>query len=462
MPDSQQVVIVGGGFGGLNLARSLRHESVRVALIDRRNFHLFQPLLYQVATGGLSPANIASPLRAILRRQQNVNVVLDEVVGFDVEQRRVLLRNGNVDYDTLIVAAGARHSYFGHDEWEPLAPGLKTIEDATEIRRRVLMAFEAAEIENDPVQRAAWMTLVIVGGGPTGVELAGALAEIARHTLKHDFRNINPPDAQIILVDAAAHVLNVYPEDLSVATADSLRSLGVAIRTGAMVTDIQSDFVSLKSDAGVETIPTRTVLWAAGVQASPLARELADKTGARIDRAGRLLVEPDLTLPGHPEIFVIGDMASFTHQNGKPLPGVAPVAMQQGRYVAQVIRNRQRERSTSAFVYRDPGMMATIGRSAAVAVIRGRHFRGMVAWLLWLFVHIMQLVQFQNRLMVLFQFAWGYFTWNRSARLITGAREALLNPATDLDINPDESGQPVDGSAAGGRLSGVHLVESPE
>lgn len=438
MSDPQHIVIVGGGFGGLSVARALCRDSVRVTLIDRRNFHLFQPLLYQVATGGLSPANIASPLRGLLRGQKNVSVVLEEVTGFDVENNRVLLTGGHVDYDTLVVAAGARHSYFGRDEWEPLAPGLKTIEDATEIRRRVLIAFEAAEVEDDPQQRAAWMTIVIVGGGPTGVELAGSLAELARHTLRHDFRNINPPDARIVLIDAASHVLDVYPQDLSEVTAGSLERLGVTIRAESKVIDVRQNQVSIESKLGIETISTHTVLWAAGVQASPLSRLLAEQTSVSTDRAGRLLVEPDLSVAGYPDIFVIGDMASFSHQTGKPLPGVAPVAIQQGRYVVRVIRDRCCGWASKPFVYRNRGMMATIGRSAAVAVIGKRHYHGLLAWLLWLFVHIMQLVQFQNRLLVLFQFAWGYVTWNRSARLITGTHDALLNPVDDPDIADDD------------------------
>jgi NADH:ubiquinone reductase (H+-translocating) len=442
---AQHVVIVGGGFGGLQLAQSLRKAPVRVTLIDRRNFHLFQPLLYQVATGGLSPANIATPLRGILRRQKNASVVLEEVTGFDVANNRVLLKNGHIKYDTLVVAAGAKHSYFGHDEWEALAPGLKTIEDATEIRRRVLMAFEAAEVEEDSAKRTAWMTFVIVGGGPSGVELAGSLAELARHTLKHDFRNINPADARIIIVDAVDRVLHVYPDDLSKATADSLTSLGVTMLTSAKVTDIQRHSVTIENAAGVETIATRTVLWAAGMQASPLARALAEQIGGTTDRAGRLSVQSDLSLSGFPDIYVIGDMASFAHQDGKPLPGVAPVAMQQGKYVARRISRQTCGMSTEPFRYHDPGMMATIGRSAAVAVMGRRHFKGFIAWLLWLFVHLMQLVQFQNRLLVFVQWAWSFLTWNRSARLITGQGQALNNPVSiDDDLSGDELSRDVD------------------
>lgn len=418
--DSHRVVIVGGGFAGLNAALAMRRAPVEITLVDRRNFHLFQPLLYQVATGGLSPANIAYPLRAIVRRQRNCRVLLGEVRGFDVENRRILLKIGSLPYDTLIVAAGAGHSYFSHPEWEARAPGLKTIEDATEIRHRFLAAFEAAEREDDPQRRRAWLNFVVVGGGPTGVELAGALAEIARHSLRHDFRRINPSDAHVVLIEAADRVLLSYPEYLSRKAQRSLERLGVAVRLGTMVTDIHDDCVELESASGVERFPTRTVLWAAGVQASPLARALAEATGAELDRAGRIAVEPDLSLPGHPEVFVLGDMANYTHQTGKPLPGVAPVAIQQGRYVARLIDARLHDRPLPKFRYRDLGSLATIGRSAAVADFGRLMFSGFVAWILWLFIHLMNLVSFRNRLLVFIQWAWNYFTYDRAARLITG------------------------------------------
>jgi NADH dehydrogenase len=417
----EQVVVVGGGFGGLNAVLDLRKADVDVALIDRRNFHLFQPLLYQVATGGLSPANIAAPLRGVLRRQQNVTVLLAEVVAFDVANRRVVLTEGEVAFDSLIVAAGSTHSYFGHDEWAPIAPGLKTIEDATEMRRRILFAFERAEWETDPAIRQAWMTFVVVGGGPTGVELAGALSEIARHTLRHDFRHINPREAKVILLDAGDRVLSAYPPDLSEGAVQDLAKLRVDVRTHTLVTEVGEGYVAVSLNGQSEHIAAWTVLWAAGVQASPLAKKLAEACNADIDRAGRIKVMPDCTVPNFPHIFAIGDMANCPGPDGKPLPGVAPVAIQQAGFVTRIIKARLRgEDPPQAFAYRDKGMLATIGRGKAVAKIGKLKFRGSIAWYLWLFVHLMQLVQFQNRLMVLLQWAWSYLTFNRSARLITG------------------------------------------
>ncbi|MFL5341321.1 MAG: NAD(P)/FAD-dependent oxidoreductase [Gemmataceae bacterium] len=422
MPGSTPaVVIVGGGFGGLYAALSLHDAPVRVTLIDRRNFHLFQPLLYQVATGGLSPANIAAPLRAILRRQANTEVLLAEVTGIELAGRRVLLREGDaVDYDTLVVSAGARHHYFGRPDWEPSAPGLKTIEDATEIRRRILTAFESAERAADVMARQAHLTFVIVGGGPTGVELAGAISELARHTLRRNFRRINPAEARVLLVEGADRVLPPYPADLSTAAEKSLRQLGVEVWTQAKVSDIQPHAVTIQRSTGTEVVPASTVLWAAGVLASPLGKLLADATGAEIDRAGRITVQPDLTLPGHPEIFVIGDMALATGPDGKPLPGIAPVAMQQGRYAANCVRQRIRREPIAPFRFFDRGMLATIGRASAVGLVFGRHVAGWVAWMAWLFIHLMYLMAFENRLLVLIQWGGNYFTRNRSARLITG------------------------------------------
>ena len=414
------VVIIGGGFGGLYAAKSLKRAPVQVTLIDRRNFHLFQPLLYQVATGGLSPANIAAPLRAILKRQENVRVLLGEAIDIDVSNRRVVLSDGEVSYNTLIIAVGVRHHYFGRNDWEELAPGLKTIEDATEIRRRVLLAFEAAERERVPERLRAWLTFVVVGGGPTGVELAGTLGEIARHTLKHDFRAINPADARIVLVEGMDRVLPPYPPTLSARAEAGLSRLGVTVRTRAMVTDIDADAVTIRCGERSERIPTRTVLWAAGVQASALGGILASATGAAVDGVGRVVVEPDLSVAAHPEVFVIGDLAHFSHQTGTPLPGVAPVAMQQGRYVATLIMRRLRGETMPPFRYRDYGSMATIGRAEAVADLGWVRFSGFFAWLAWLFIHLIHLVQFQNRLLVLIQWAWNYVTWNRYARLITG------------------------------------------
>ena len=417
---AHRIVIVGGGFAGLNAARALRKAAVQITLIDRRNFHLFQPLLYQVATGMLSPANIAAPLRWLVERQANCEVLLGEVTGIDVEHRAISFNGAQIEYDTLIVAAGARHSYFGHPEWERYAPGLKTIEDATEIRRRILIAFELAEREPDLERRRTLLTFVIVGGGPTGVEMAGAMAEIARFSIRHEFRHIDPSDAQILLIEAGPRVLLAYPPDLSAKAQQSLERLGVTVRTNAMVAGVGADHVTIDWGGVREELPTQNVVWAAGVEASPLARILAGSTGAEIDRAGRIHVTQDLTLPGHPEIFVLGDMASYQHQTGKPLPGVAPVAIQQGRFAARLIASRLRGRGLPKFRYRDYGNMATIGRSAAVADFGKLRFSGFFAWMLWLVVHLMNLVSFRNRLLVLVQWGWNYFTYDRSARLITG------------------------------------------
>ena len=416
-----EVVIIGGGFGGLYAALSLRRTPVNVTLVDRRNFHLFQPLLYQVATGGLSPANIASPLRGILRHQTNAQVLLGEVTNIDVAQRRIDVKdNGQIPYDYLIVAPGSRHHYFGHPEWEPIAPGLKTIEDATQIRRRVLLAFERAERTESLTDQQAHLTFVIVGGGPTGVEMAGAISELARHTLRRNFRRINPARARIILVEGADRLLPPYPPKLSAKAERSLQKLGVEVWTKALVTGIRPDSVDIKQPDGVKTLPTTTVIWAAGVEASPLGKILATATGAAIDRAGRVSVGPDLTLPGHPEIFVIGDLALSKDATGKPHPGIAPVAMQQGHYVANVIHKRLLGESPGPFKYRDKGMLATIAVGAAVGVVFGVNVSGLIAWLAWLFIHLMYLVEFENRLLVLLQWWWNYWTRNRSARLITG------------------------------------------
>ncbi|TWU27448.1 NAD(P)/FAD-dependent oxidoreductase [Bythopirellula polymerisocia] len=415
-----QVVIIGGGFGGFSAARGLRRAPVDVTLIDRRNFHLFQPLLYQVATGGLSPANIAAPLRGLLGKQANCQVLMEEVTDIDAERRAVCLASGDLNYDTLVVAAGARHSYFGHPEWESLAPGLKTVEDATEIRRRLLSAFEAAELTEDATRRRSLLNFVIVGAGPTGVELAGSLAEIARHSLKEDFHRINPSDARILLIEGGERVLLAYPPDLSKKCQLALEKLGVTVRTNSMVEQITDSTVTIKTDNGEETIPTKTVLWAAGVEASPLAKILATATGAELDRAGRITVEADLSLPGHPEILVLGDMAKCHDQSGNPLPGVAPVAISQGKYAAKLIRERLKNRPTTDYQYRHLGSLATIGRSAAVGEIGRFHFSGLFAWILWLVIHLMKIVTFRNRLLVLMQWGWSYFTYDRSARLITG------------------------------------------
>jgi len=425
MNDLHHVVIVGGGFGGLYAAKALGNaRGVAVTLIDRRNFHLFQPLLYQVATAGLSPGDVASPLRGVLRRYKNITVLMADVIGFDLEGRAVGLADGKIPYDTLIVAAGSRHSYFGNDRWEAVAPGLKTIEDALDIRRRIFLAFEAAEREEDPEARKAWLTFVVVGGGPTGVELAGALGEIAGQTLRGNFRRIDPSEAVVMLLEGAERALPLYPADLSYKAQAALERLGVTVRTGVRVTEIDAEHVTAWLEGRVEVIRARTVLWAAGVQASPLARGLGEAAGAEVDRAGRVKVLPSLTLPGHPEVFVIGDMAAAHDPDGRPLPGVAPVAMQQGRYAARSIINRLRGRETGPFRYRDKGSMATVGPAAAVAQIGALRFNGYLAWLAWLFVHLLYIAEFDNRLLILIQWAWNYFTRGRGARLITGSIDA--------------------------------------
>ena len=412
-PDPRpHLVIVGGGFGGLYAARALAGRPVRLTLLDRRNHHLFQPLLYQVATAVLNPSDIAVPLRSILRGASNVTVFLANVERVDLAGRRVVLDRGEIAYDALNLAAGASHSYFGHDDWELLAPGLKTLEDALEIRRRVLLAYEAAERERDGAEQEALLTFVVVGGGPTGVELAGALGEISRQTITRDFRLIDPSRARIVLVEGAPRILTAFPESLSRAARDALQRIGVEVRTGVTVTRVTTDAVWL----GGEQIRARTVLWAAGVAAAPLARTL----GTPLDRSGRVLVEPDLSIPGHPEAFAIGDVCAFLHQTGAPLPGVAPVAIQQGRAVADNVLRRVGGQPTRPFRYRDQGSMATIGRAAAVAVVGRFKLSGLVAWLAWLLVHIMFLIGFRNRLLVLFEWAWAYVTWHRGARLITG------------------------------------------
>jgi len=420
MGAEHRVVIVGGGFGGLYAAKRLGRAPVRLTLIDRRNFHLFQPLLYQVATGALSPGEIASPLRAVVGRNRNTEVVLGEVRDLDVANRRVILDDGEVPYDDLIVATGVTHAYFGHDEWAALAPGLKTVEDATAIRSRLLLAFERAEREPDTVKRLAWLSFVIVGGGPTGVELAGALGEIANDTLRHDFRHIDPAQAQILLIEGEPRLLPAMPPDLSAKAEKQLLALGVRSRTGARVTAIDEEGVTATGADGSQRVAARTVLWAAGVRASRMGKVLADRAGAELDRAGRVMVAPDLSVPGHPEIRVIGDLANFSHQTGKPLPGVAPVAMQQGRYVAQAIVRKLRGKTTGPFHYFDKGTLATIGRNKAVADFGKVRLSGFLAWLLWVFVHLMYLVEFENRLLVFVEWVYNYLTRNRGARLIVG------------------------------------------
>ena len=412
-----KVVILGGGFGGLYAAKALAGTEADVTLIDRRNFHLFQPLLYQVATGSLSPGEIAAPLRALLRRQKNTRVLLGEAVDLDVGGRKVLLTDGaEVPYDTLIVATGARNSYFGHDDWESVAPGLKSLEDAAEIRRRLFFAFEAAERETDPDRRRAWLTFVIVGAGPTGAELSGALAEIANDTLRADFRSIHPEESRILLLDGGPRVLAGFPPALSEKAERSLVRLGVRSRTGVKVIAIDGEGVTLE---GGERIASRTVIWAAGVTTTPLAGVLAEKAGGQLDRQKRVIVQADLTIAGHPEIFVIGDLA-HCEEDGAPLPGVCPVAMQQGRYAAWAIRQRLRGEAQPPFRYFFKGNLAVLGRAAGVADFRRFQFSGLPAWLLWLFVHILYLAQFRNRILVFIRWGFQYLTFDRGARLITG------------------------------------------
>jgi NADH dehydrogenase len=419
----KHIVIVGGGFGGLDAAKKLARLPVQITLVDRKNHHTFQPLLYQVATAGLSPAEIAAPIREILAKYDNAEVLLGEVLGFDLERRIVKLHGFELHYDYLVVAAGASHAYFGHDDWEPLAPGLKTLEDALEMRRRVLLAYELAEREAALTGHHRPLSFVVGGGGPTGVELAGTLAEIARKSLADNFRNIDPAKTRILLVEAGPDVLSAYPPDLRRSAVEQLQRLGVEVRTNSPVTDVRSGEVMV----GTEVIPAAVVLWAAGVSASPLGRAL----GGPVDRAGRVLVEPDLSLPGHREVFVIGDLASLKQADGTLLPGVAPVAMQQGRYVARQIAADLAGKPRKNFHYVDKGSLATIGRAAAIAQFGKLHISGFIAWLSWLFIHIFFLIGFRNRILVLFQWAWSYVTYARSARLITGESRVISVPSME-------------------------------
>jgi len=434
MAAPHRIVILGGGFGGLYAAQALKRAPVDVTLVDRRNFHLFQPLLYQVATGSLSPGEIASPLRSVLRRQENTRVLLGEAVDLDAASRRVILDNGQwVDYDSLIVATGSTDSYFGHDEWRRYAASLKTVEEATEVRRRILYAFEAAEREPDPDRQREWLTFVIVGAGPTGVELAGALAEIAHDTLRHDFRSIHPESTRIFLFEGAPRILPAYPEDLSAKAQAALIHLKVTPRVNAQVTNIDAGGITVKTSTGEAHIATRTVIWAAGVKPASFAQVLEHRTAAPRDRKGLLLVNPDCTLPGHPEIFVIGDLAHL-ERDGKPLPGVAPVAIQQGQYAARLIQARLRGEKLAPFHYFDKGNLAVIGRASAVAQIGPLHLSGLIAWLTWLFVHLMSLVEFSNRVLVFVQWGFFYITFNRGARLITGPAASPARAASPQEL----------------------------
>ena len=421
------MVILGAGFGGLTAARALRKVDVRVTVVDRSNHHLFQPLLYQVATASLATSDIAAPIRRILRKQTNTEVLLADVVGIDTAAKSVILADGRLEYDYLIVATGATHSYFGHDEWEPHAPGLKSLQDALEIRRRILLAFEVAEREADPEERKRWMTFVIVGAGPTGTELAGTLVEVARYTLARDFRHIDPSATRVILLEGSPHVLSSYGETLSAKARAQLEHLGVEVHTDTIVTAIDEQGVT----AGDVRLDARTVLWGAGVAASPLGRSL----GVPLDRAGRVVVEPDLSIPGHPEVFVVGDMASIK-TDGEPVPGVAQAAMQMGMAAAKNVQKAIKGKPTAPFAYRDKGSVATIGRGAAVAQVGRWKLSGYLAWLMWAFIHIFFLIGFRNRLLVMIHWAWSYLTYDRGARLITNRVDGPLAEGLTSDPIP--------------------------
>jgi NADH dehydrogenase len=439
--ESHRVVVIGGGFGGLQVVRKLRSAPVEITLIDRRNFHLFQPLVYQVATGSLSAEEVASPLRSIFKRNKNVHVVLGEVTGLDLAGRKVIIgampAGGEpraIPYDSLVVAAGVKYTYFGHDDWRPFAPDIKSVESALEVRRRILTAFEAADSEPDPARRAAWLTFVIVGAGPTGVELAGQIGEIARHSLRKDFRDLDTSAARILLVETADRVLPPFPPRLSARAGRALERLGVTLLTSHTVIDIEADSLTLADADGVtEQIAARTVIWAAGVVGSELATRLDEETGSGLDRAGRIAVGPDLTLPGHPEVIALGDMAQVHDEAGTaiPLPGVAPVAMQQGRYAARAIRDRLEQRQPKPFHYRDKGNLATIGRAKAVADIKGLQLSGFIAWFTWLFVHLFYLIGLQNRLIVFIRWTWSFASHGRGARLITSQAFSPPQPSSE-------------------------------
>jgi len=426
MTGTHRVVVLGGGFGGLHAVKALKSAAVSVTLIDRHNYHLFQPLMYQVATGSLSPGEIAAPLRGILRRQKNARVLLGEATDVDPASRQVTLEDGStLEYDSLIVATGSQTSYFGNDLWQAWAPSLKTVEEAVTVRHKILYAFEAAERVADPEARSAWLTFVIVGAGTTGLELGGALAEIAQETLRHDFRSIHPEAARIILMEGAPRVLPTYPEDLSAKAERLLIKLGVQVRKNVRVVGVDREGVTLQTDRGTERVAARTILWAAGVTASDFGRKLAARTGAETDRAGRIRVNPDLTIPGYPDIYVVGDLALARRPDGEQLPGVAQVAMQGGAYAAKAILHRlDGPKALPPFRYFDKGDLAVIGRAAAVADIFGFHVSGWPAWIVWVFIHLMYLVQFQSRILVFIQWGFQYLTFSRGARLITGSADS--------------------------------------
>ena len=464
MIEPWRVVIVGGGFGGLSAAQNLKSDLVDVTLIDRRNYHLFQPLLYQVATGSLSPGEIAAPMRGVLSRQKNTRVWLGTVEDINPDLKRVLLADGAiVPYDSLIVAAGSETSYYGHDEWQEWAPGLKSIEEATAIRHKILYAFEVAERIPEPVQRRAWLTFVIVGAGPTGVELSGAIAEIAHQTLKNDFRSINPLESRIILLDGSPRVLMPFPDDLSEKAARSLARLGVKVRCGAMVRHVDREGLTFDSEGRTNSIAAKTVIWAGGITASPLGKILASRTKAETDKGGRVKVRPDLTVPKYSDIYVIGDLASATDANGNPLPGLAQVAMQGGTYAAEtILRKVKGQPELPPFRYFDKGTLAVIGRAAAVADVFGLHLSGLLAWLVWAFVHLIYNVTFQNRLLVFVQWAMQDLTFNRGARLITGVVPTDFNLDRELSRSrsaPTLKVKPTATSARKSELERVHLEQ---
>jgi NADH dehydrogenase len=440
MPPRHRVLILGGGFAGLNAAQKLKRAPVEVTLLDRRNFHLFQPLMYQVATGSLSPGEIAAPLRGVLSRQRNAQVLLGEAVDIDPDAKRVILRDGAaLEYDSLIVATGSKTSYYGNEGWRDWAPSLKTVEEATAIRHKILYAFEWAERATTEAEARVWLTFVIVGGGATGLELAGALAEIANETLKHDFRRINPTEARIIMVEGGDRVLASYPPDLSAKAEALVKKLGVEVRKGVVVTGIDANGITYKKGGEVERLAAKTVLWAGGVTMTSFGSKLGERTRAETDRSGRIKVSADLTVPTYPNIYVTGDLANAAGKKGKPLPGVAQVAIQGGAYAAKTIRKRlQGETDIKPFEYFDKGDMAVIGRASAVANIFGFHVSGLSAWLIWLFIHLMYIVEFQNRVLVFVQWGFEYLTFSRGARLITGSAD------TDVDKQPK-----ADGNSAG-------------
>ena len=437
------VVIVGGGFAGLYAAKELGNAPVKVTLIDKRNFHLFQPLLYQVATGRLSPAEICSPLRLVVGRNKNTHVILDEVVDIDPEQKQVIMREGILNYDHLIIGTGVSHHYFGNDQWEKDAPGLKSIENALDIRRKIFLAFEEAEKLSSTKEKEEWLTFAIVGGGPTGVELAGAIAEIAYKTMKKDFQEIDTRKSRILLIEGMNRILPPYAEDLSQKAQESLEELGVEVLTSRMVTNIDNNTLTIRHGEEEETIKARTILWAAGVKASGLSKVISDRTGAETDRAGRIIVEPDLSVKDHPSIFVVGDLANYPHQGDRPLPGIAPVAMAQGQYVAKLIQAQKAGKALPKFKYVDKGSLAVIGDNHAVADLGFVKLSGFFAWFVWVFAHVYYLIEFDNKLVVLLQWGWNYFTRGRGARLITGqiSEKKLVQESFDNEHYDDPKSQ---------------------